>query len=317
MPVPLHQRHIIKKIEAILPHSVFIKITYLYEYVLKKLNIRYIGMTTNSEQKYLENYTRKIYSGAGEIVDLGCWLGSTCIPLAKGLSQRHDILTKENRKIHAYDLFIWKDWMGDSICGHRKFDGEFFLNEFMEQIKPWASLIETHVGDLEKASWDKGKIECLVIDAMKSWDLANVVIHNFFPYLIPGCSHIIHMDFKHFYTSWIHLLNFRFRNCFELVNNIDSSGSIVLKYIEPMAPELIRADYSFESFSDEEIDDAFDYSLSLVPTNEKVNVVAAKIMTYIHMNRIDKAKKELNKYLEKGLAPEADLKIVVDRLAGM
>ena len=44
----------------------------------------------------------------GDIVELGSWMGSSTACLAEGLSQNP---RREHRRIHAYDSFIWRDWM--------------------------------------------------------------------------------------------------------------------------------------------------------------------------------------------------------------
>src|ERR1700684_1253803 len=45
------------------------------------------GMIAQSEIEYLRSYARADYSGSGEIVDLGCWLGATTISLSQGLEK--------------------------------------------------------------------------------------------------------------------------------------------------------------------------------------------------------------------------------------
>lgn len=77
------------------------------------------GMTSSEEQNYFKRYAQDIYSGVGEIVDLGCWLGSTTIPLAQGLRENFNMSTK-GKRIHAYDLFVWEKWMNPYRAGCRK-----------------------------------------------------------------------------------------------------------------------------------------------------------------------------------------------------
>jgi hypothetical protein len=64
------------------------------------------GMTTGTERAYFQWYAQYIYSGCGAIVDLGCWLGSTTIPLARGL-KKNMIKSSSKDRIYAYDEFIW------------------------------------------------------------------------------------------------------------------------------------------------------------------------------------------------------------------
>ena len=271
----------------------------------------YFGMTSHQEQDYFEMYTSSIYTGTGEIVDLGSWFGATTIKLAKGLSKREKL--KNFRKIHAFDRFIWKkSWEKyKENCMYTYEDGESFLSEFSKRISPWKHLIEIHAGDLNNYKWQGSKIEFLLIDAMKGWDVTNSIMKNFFPYLIPYQSYIVQQDFKHYYTSWIHLLTFRFKEHFELITSIPSSSSVVFKYLEPIPENLLKKTYSFDEFSNKEVDDAFNYSISLVPVAEQANIIAAKMMLFIHKNQKETAFTELRKYINKGFSIDNnDLSII-------
>ena len=178
-----------------------------------------LGMTTQEEQACFQGYARLVHSGAGEIVDLGCWLGSTTIALAKGLAENMSPQAQA-RSIHAFDQFVREAWMGETSCCRgtdleKKFGpGESFFAEFQRRTAPWADRIRIYPGDLCHIGWGGTPIEFLLIDAMKSWELANGILRDFYPCLIPGKSYILHQDFAHFYESWIHLTHYRFRDYF-------------------------------------------------------------------------------------------------------
>src|SRR5437016_12760146 len=72
------------------------------------------GMTTPEEQAYFEEYARSIYTGAGEIVDLGCWLGSTTMSLARGLADNPSTEARR-KKFHAFDRFLCDAGMDSSV----------------------------------------------------------------------------------------------------------------------------------------------------------------------------------------------------------
>jgi hypothetical protein len=109
---------------------------------------------------------------------------------------------------------------------------------------------------------------------MKSWELANFVATEFFPQLIPGMSQVVHQDFKHFYTSWIHVVVYEYRDCFELVESIPQSASVVMKCVKAIPRSAVRP-LGPDLFTDAEVDAAFDYSMSLVQPVERSAVVAA------------------------------------------
>ena len=257
-----------------------------------------LGMTSWEEQVFLEDYTKNEYSGRGEIVELGCWLGSSTIPLARGLEANSQIIAK-NQRINAYDIFTWVPAMeqiaqGTDVAGKFK-DGDSFLNEYLKRINPWSHLIQVHPGNLTEIGWEGRGIEFLFIDAMKSWELTNSIIKNFFPSLIPGFSSIVHQDFAHYYETWIHLIMYRWREYFIPVDLPEVATSKVFRYIKQIPNEVWHYSYSFDDFSEDEVEAAFDYSLSIVPPKVQRNVIAAKVMYFIHVGNWERAKLEFER----------------------
>ncbi len=104
---------------------------------------------------------------------------------------------------------------------------------------------------------------------MKTWELANTIIHDFFPALIPGRSIVVHQDFCHHYTYWIHLTMYRLRDYFEPIYDIPFSASLVYRHIKPIPEDLLKATYKLESFSEDEINAAFEYSRQWVSVDKK------------------------------------------------
>lgn len=277
-------------------------------------------MTTQTEQAYLEEYAGSIYSGTGAMVDLGCWLGSTTIPLVKGL-MRNPNLRRVSIPIYAYDRFLWEQWMeengvvrGSEIEGKYK-PGESFLEEFKKRTSPWADQIRTIAGDLCELSWNGGPIEFLLIDAMKSWDLVNAILRGFFPFLIPNKSYILHQDFAHYYESWIHLAHYRLRNYFQLVHIVPQSQSFVFQCTKQIPPELLTLSYKSSLFSDEEVDLAFAHSMNLTTDSRtQAAIAASKAMHFIHLGNFARAQSELDEFQSRGLPIVTDIQIVQAQL---
>lgn len=249
-----------------------------------------VGMIVEQECNWFRTYAADIYSGAGAIVDLGCFVGSTTICLAQGLSANRAAKTA---KIHAYDRFLWEDWMQSwwqaKALPAPELEADSFLPEFLKQTSPWKDRIIVHPGDLALSSWDNGPIEFLLVDVMKSSEVAEAIARSFFCFLVPGKSYVAHQDFAHSWTSWIHLLQFRLRDSFTVAADIPKSGTVVFRYRKQFPPQAV-GDLSMTSVAVEEIDAAFDYSLGLVSDDKKPNVVAAKAMAYLHRGDIDRAR---------------------------
>jgi len=253
-----------------------------------------LGMTTPEEQAWLFWYASREYAGEGELVDLGCWLGSSTIAMARGLAANPRVGDRRGR-IHAYDLFRWEEWMEDSVAGTplsgRLAAGASFLPEFESRISPWRQAVVTHPGDLVVQGWGPARpIDLLFNDASKSFDLANAVVRDFWPALVPGRSLVVEQDFVHFYTPWVHLIHERVRDCFEPVIHIPWSGSMVFRLARPLPAERISRPFAFDDFTAEEIERAFETSLGWVDRPMRPNVWAARVMLEVHRGRLDAAR---------------------------
>jgi hypothetical protein len=257
-----------------------------------------VGMTSSQERDFVRNYAARDFTGEGAIVDLGCWMGSFTLPLATGLRENPRIKAGKGC-LHAYDLFRWQDWMNPSVAGTRWAgqykEGDDFSDAFSEQIAPVADLVVMHAGDLNKQTWEPTKtIEYLLIDAMKSFELANSVVRNFFPALRPKLSRVHHHDFVHYYAPWIHLLMHRFRRYFEPLVHVPD-GSYIFGYREQIPRALLERNYDFGDFPPEEVAAAFEYALNLVPAPARANIFAARIMMDIHRDDWTGAREELKR----------------------
>ncbi len=264
-----------------------------------------LGMISEEERAYLQWYAESEFSGEGVIVDLGCWFGSSTINLALGL-ERNERIADKGKLIHAYDIFLWEDWMEATVVGtglseHLK-PGDSFLDEFLERSRPWEPLIEVHPGDLTELGWRPGRpIEFLFNDASKSWELAAAIVRDFYPSLIPGRTIVVEQDFAHFYTPWVHLIRHRFRDCFEPVSHIRFSGSAVFRQTDPIAPDRLAEPVEFAAFTEQQIEEAFEDSLRLVSPEMRPNVAAARVMLYVHAGDTDRARREYERAEREGL----------------
>jgi hypothetical protein len=268
-----------------------------------------IGMTSQQELAFLHYYASKKYTGAGEIVDLGCWLGATTFALAKGLELNRKV--NQDKRIHAFDLFYWQSSLDQHIIG-TPYENQFLPNDdykwlFLKNTKKYEQKIVT-VGEIIHEKWDGKPIEFLFIDAMKNIPISQVILQNFYPYLLAGKSLVVYQDFDHYYTPWIHLLIYRYRNYFSFVCDIKPCGSIVFKLLKPIPQELIHTNLS--DFYGNEADEAISYTLQFASKSKYANIAAAHIMFYYYKNNMDTAKKLYYDYINKGFNPNSDLQIV-------
>jgi hypothetical protein len=273
------------------------------------------GTTSLAERHYLLDCARRQLTGAGELVDLGCWLGSATIPLAAGLG---DNPRAGSRAVYAYDRFRWDRTM-DTLVQGTPLEGRFqagdsFLAELEARVAPWRRRIRTRVADLTRATWTAGPIELLRIDAMSSGILAGAISRAFFPALVPGMSLLHYPDFAHYNTSWIHLLMYRLRDYFETAQEVPGSCGLMFRLCRPLPAELPALAGSFGALASADIDQAFDWSGGLVAEARQPALEAARIMAFVHGQRLDEARARLSAYLAGNRPVTQDVACVRDFL---
>ena len=254
------------------------------------------GMISGNEQTFCRNYARDLYTGAGEIVDLGCWLGATTVSFARGLRRNRRLTPEQRRKrIHSYDLFRWHPSMNPNVRGTplegRYQEGDNFLPEFEKRTAPWSEYFQVNAGDIKASPWTGGPVELLFVDAMKWPDTAAWIVKDFYPHLIPGVSLVAHQDFGDFFAGWIHLIQYRLRDYFEVFEEVKKSATVVFKLKSAIPAALLEPDCFLEHASLEEITAAFNHSDSLVGKSMQERIAAGRAMAHLHRGEPELAKK--------------------------
>lgn len=191
------------------------------------------GMVSPEEMAFFSESAARYLAKEGAIVDLGCWLGSTSIALARGLSRKGADAGSGQEKVLGFDTFRWESWMPAQIPYCLYEHGEIFLPEARRLVREHGGdQIELIQADLGVYQWSGGPIKILLVDAMKNEPLSIQIPRSFFPSLVPG-SLLIHQDFKHYYSSWIHLLQYQLRQSFRFYQSVPS-GTVAFEVVAPL-----------------------------------------------------------------------------------
>jgi hypothetical protein len=150
------------------------------------------AMTKPAERQMFYWMTRDHYTGAGAVVELGCWLGAGTAALAAGLRDRG-----RPARLVAVDRFVWKGPANSRVTRAGLMEGDDFEPMFRANIQPLEDWIEPVRADLEEFHWDRGPIEILVVDAPKRPKAVASFLDRFGPALIPGKSLIAFQDYLH------------------------------------------------------------------------------------------------------------------------
>jgi hypothetical protein len=232
------------------------------------------AMTSLSERAFCEWCTRFAYP-SGTIVELGPWLGSLTRALLDGI--RDDATPI----LHTYDRFEWEPYMAEWTTdpeARALQPGVSFRSLFERSLGPKARRLNIHTGDLAGARWTGPPIDVLIIDAMKGWDLARGIVSGFFASLRPG-SLILHQDFADPWLPWIHLVGYRQRAHLERFADLPWRGGMVFRVLQPFGSVDARlTDPS--SYSDTEVDKAFEYSRSISRREKWPGLAYSKAMFY-------------------------------------
>ena len=231
-----------------------------------------------TERAFFKWQAQEVVTGAGTIVDLGSWLGSTTAAMAMGLSANRRPSAARS-VIHAYDEFLW-DPRFDHHSPPTKLGpyraGDSFRPEFELVVGRWRERIVVHEGDLLQDRWSGGPIELLLVDAMKSWELATHIVRDFYPAVLPVRGYLIHQDFAHRITPWIPLISYRLLDYLRPVKDIPRSDSLVFQLTQAIPASELNLDRS--SFDDAEIERAFQYWLDVTLPEKRSGLRTARIL---------------------------------------
>jgi hypothetical protein len=160
-------------------------------------------MLSKSERALLYSLARDYARGDAAIVDAGCFLGGSTAALLAGVRDRAE---KTNGvPVESYDLFrveeytIRKFFADDPVVRV----GDSLRYRFDENVAGFDVPHVVHEGDIIEIGWDGGPIDVLFLDVLKSWEINDAVLRDFFPSLVPGRSIIVHQDYAGGYLPWI------------------------------------------------------------------------------------------------------------------
>jgi len=162
------------------------------------------SMLSDRERGLLYWLARSHFSGAGRIVDAGCFLGGSTAALAAGVRDRES--SPHDEMIVSYDLFRVEQYTLEGFAEYLPSTvvGSSFRAAFDRNVAPFGHG-EVREGDICAIGWSGEPIEVLFLDIVKTWGVHDVIMAEFLPCLIPGRSVILQQDYLWGYAPWIHM----------------------------------------------------------------------------------------------------------------
>jgi hypothetical protein len=205
-------------------------------------------MISNEERRYLYWLAARVWTGSGDIVEIGPWLGGSTYCLAAGMC---DSGHPADGRLKVFDNFIWRAFMAARAPLELR-PGDSFEPHFRRNIEPFRHVVRSYVralpdepiaGDAEAAakrsrseeavpafaSESDARIEILFVDGAKSvrgmTHLLRVLAHR----MQPANTLVVCQDFKYWGTYWVPILMARLRAWITLVHDVLSGTTLTFR----------------------------------------------------------------------------------------
>jgi hypothetical protein len=160
-------------------------------------------MLSKMERRLLYSLARDHAGGDAAIVDAGSFLGGSTAALLAGVRDRPE--PWPGPPVASYDLFQVDQYMVPKFFAedHSLGLGNSFRSRFDAHVAGFDVAHVVHEGDITRIGWSGDPIDVLFLDVLKSWEINDAVLRDFFPSLVPGRSVIVHQDYGWGDTPWI------------------------------------------------------------------------------------------------------------------
>jgi hypothetical protein len=199
-------------------------------------------MLSKHERRLLYALARDYASGDAAIVDAGCFLGGSTTALLGGVRDRGT--RWDGPPVASYDLFrvepytVQKFFADDGVRV-----GDSFRGRFERNVAGFELPHVVHEGDITEIGWSGEPIDILFLDVLKTWEINDAVLRDFFPFLRPGRSVIVHQDYGCGWTPWIPITVELMGGALRLIDGVEW-GSHVFFVQDELPAELLESGVS-------------------------------------------------------------------------
>ncbi|MBD8078063.1 class I SAM-dependent methyltransferase [Cellulosimicrobium arenosum] len=155
-------------------------------------------MLASEEVDLLYLLARDSLGGAGDVVELGTFLGGSTVAIGRGLQDRDE--GPGHVRVHTYDTFVQEAWPEFGVAAD-----EDVLPRWERLVGPVRSLVDVHpgrVGGSEPIPLPGGPVDLLFVDLVKHAEAITPVMHDFLARTRPG-SVVVHQDMFHWGSPWV------------------------------------------------------------------------------------------------------------------
>jgi hypothetical protein len=190
------------------------------------------SMLWPDERRFLYWIGRDVWTGRGEIVDLGAFLGGSAACLAAGV--RDGQVAAKAGRVHSYDDFRFASFHRPFLPDFEGKDGDSTLPAFHATTAPYAGIVTATSGDICAQPWEK-PIEVLFLDFTQTVAHHDAVARTFYPHLVPG-GLLVQQDYIFVVAYWLHVWMELYASHFEVVEQFVRSSTAAFRLKEPLPP---------------------------------------------------------------------------------
>jgi hypothetical protein len=191
------------------------------------------GMLGGEERQFLYWYARDKYTGGGEIVELGAFLGQSASALGAGLAV-NPRCTDKRRRVHSFDRFAYEKSFYAQYLDEPLAEGADTLPSVRRNLGAYADYVAAVKGEIVAAQWGS-PIELLFVDFTQTWQHHDAVARVFYPHLQIG-SYLAHQDYLYVVCYWLHVWMEYYSDYFRCVSPHILNATAVWELVKPLPP---------------------------------------------------------------------------------
>jgi hypothetical protein len=186
------------------------------------------SMLSKVERRLLYALARDYAADDAAIVDAGCFLGGSTAALLAGVRDRPE--PWRGPPVASYDMFRVEPYMTEKFFAEDETAelGDSFRDRFDANVAGFDVPHVVYEGDITKIGWSGGPIGVLFLDVLKSWEINDAVLRDFFPSLVPGRSVIVHQDYGWGSNPWIPITVELMRGALDLIDWMEWGSHVFL-----------------------------------------------------------------------------------------
>jgi len=219
------------------------------------------GMISQEECKYLYMLTSSIFTGCGDVVEIGSWLGKSANYLAAGIAN-----SGFNGKLHCFDDFQWTigHFVKASKSSYWKnhdyiWPGQSFLSHFEANTAKYAECIIPHKTDIKDIGWTGDQIEILFLDAPKQFETLLKTFNVFSSSLVAKSSLLVIQDYLYFPAYPIALFCHGLKDYFKPLHCLTDASTVSFSVVKDIKDfNSLKDLYDYRLWTNSQHDKAWD-----------------------------------------------------------